>query len=146
MKLTARAIVPHGDDIFLCQNAGHERPFWCLPGGHLEEGETLGRCVKRELFEEFGIVPDVGDLLAIYESVQENEHFLEFYLHIQNGQDFRCIDPQKAARGDEIAAYAFFNHKTIGGMDLLPPVLKAFIPDIFARNFDMGIQYLSMHL
>jgi len=29
--------------------------FWALPGGHLEEGENIYKCLKREIREEFGI-------------------------------------------------------------------------------------------
>lgn len=29
---------------------------WAFPGGHLESGESITNCVKREIFEETGIV------------------------------------------------------------------------------------------
>lgn len=36
--------------------------FWELPGGKLEQGETLQECLKREMMEEMDLPLEVGDL------------------------------------------------------------------------------------
>ena len=36
-------------------NSSHGAGTWCFPGGHLEYGETLEKCVVREIKEECGL-------------------------------------------------------------------------------------------
>jgi ADP-ribose pyrophosphatase YjhB (NUDIX family) len=33
----------------------HKSDIWTLPGGHVDEGETLHQAMKREIKEEFNI-------------------------------------------------------------------------------------------
>jgi 8-oxo-dGTP diphosphatase len=53
----AEVLVRDGDDVLLVkqQKAGDPEPYWTLPGGLLEPGETPVEAVKRETFEEAGI-------------------------------------------------------------------------------------------
>lgn len=44
--------------VLLIRRGGHPyKDHWALPGGFLQEGETLEKCVFRELHEETGLVP-----------------------------------------------------------------------------------------
>lgn len=38
---------------------------WAIPGGHLEKGEKVENCAKRELKEEVGIEPTTINLLGV---------------------------------------------------------------------------------
>ncbi len=40
--------------------------LWCLPGGKMEPGETIGECCHREVLEETGLEVDTKRLVGVY--------------------------------------------------------------------------------
>ena len=69
------ALVERGEEILLVQHQAPRdpAPAWALPGGVVEEGETLLEALRRELCEEADIEEEaVGPLLYVCE-VQDEE-------------------------------------------------------------------------
>jgi 8-oxo-dGTP pyrophosphatase MutT (NUDIX family) len=56
--LLARAIIRDAGHILLVRARGQPHVF--LPGGHVEEGEGLAGCLRRELQEELGVTAHVN--------------------------------------------------------------------------------------
>jgi len=50
--------------VLLTRRADNGR--WCLPGGHLDYGETVEQCAVRETLEETGLIVEVERLTGIY--------------------------------------------------------------------------------
>jgi 8-oxo-dGTP diphosphatase len=47
----------NGQILILKRAMGAAKGAWSLPGGALDEGETIEECARRELLEETGLVP-----------------------------------------------------------------------------------------
>jgi 8-oxo-dGTP diphosphatase len=56
IKPTCGAVLRKGNKILLTKrNVSPYRDYWCLPGGHINWGERVGRAAKREVKEETGL-------------------------------------------------------------------------------------------
>lgn len=53
------------NSVLMVQN---ENEVWTLPGGAVEDNETLQQAVVREAFEETGLEVEVGNIVAINEA------------------------------------------------------------------------------
>ncbi len=62
----AAAVIRKNGKVLIAQRASgeHLETFWEFPGGKIEKGETPEQCLKRELFEEFGIDVKIGPFIA----------------------------------------------------------------------------------
>ncbi len=64
--------------VFLAKRHGsHGQDTWASAGGHLEMGETLEECARREAMEELGVT--VGDLrfLCVTNIIAYGKHYLD---------------------------------------------------------------------
>jgi 8-oxo-dGTP diphosphatase len=52
-RIRVAGLLVHEEHVLLVRHRAHD--FWLLPGGRLDDGESLHDCVERELREETGI-------------------------------------------------------------------------------------------
>lgn len=68
------------NEILLGERIGsHGEGLWCYPGGHLEWGEKIEECAKREVKEETGLDVDVQDVFAVTDDLHwldKNKHYI----------------------------------------------------------------------
>lgn len=93
---------------------------WCLPGGHLESGESVTEGIVREVKEETGLDVEVVRLTGVY----SNPHRL---LEYDDGHRFHVVALNFEVRivagslteSDETTAFGWFNGTEIGTLDLV---------------------------
>ncbi len=74
-KVRARAIIFVEDKIISMYREREDRAYYTFPGGGAEEGESEEACVKREVFEEFGLAVEPVKKVYSYENNLSVEHF-----------------------------------------------------------------------
>ena len=102
----------------------HTNEFWCTPGGGIDFGESLYEGLTREMIEETGVKPEIGNLLFIQQFMDGEREQLEFFFHIKNADDYETLDFENTTHGTiEVAEYGFVDPKTTN-------ILPAFLTEI----------------
>lgn len=99
--IRCRGVILYDEKLLLVTHP-HEPSRAVLPGGHLEWGEDVKECLKRELIEELGVEPKIGKLLYVNSLVGNNVHSIEFFFEVTNGSDYLSIDNESRSHGHEI--------------------------------------------
>ncbi len=82
-KLAVNAIVLKGkNEVLLAKRT--DNGLWCIPGGHVELGETLSEACLRELREETGLEAEVVRLVGVYSDPGNS-------LHIRQGPEWHTV-------------------------------------------------------
>lgn len=114
------------------------RIFYTIPGGGMEEGETEQECVKREVFEEFGLV--VEPIKKVY--VYENDISIEsFYLCEYVSGEFGSGQGEEFQPNRNRGIYipSLLDVEKIPELPLMPPeIAKALVEDIKKYGRKLG--------
>jgi 8-oxo-dGTP diphosphatase len=98
-KVGVGVLVLNGDRVLLGRRrSGHGQRTWQPPGGHLEHGESVEDCARREVREEAGLHlrdlargPYTNDYFA-----DEGRHYVSlFVIAAYDGGDPRPLEPDK---------------------------------------------------
>ncbi len=83
-RVAVSALIFDGGRILLALR--RDIDWWNLPGGGMEQGETVEEAVLREVREETGLQVAVERLVGVYSKPQKQEVVLTFRCRIEGGE------------------------------------------------------------
>jgi 8-oxo-dGTP diphosphatase len=120
--LSVKAVIVSSDDKILLLKRPREGR-WDLPGGGVDDGESLAEAIVREIQEETGLLTD--NALPIYTYLRavngKSEKLLQFVLTRVNAK----ASELNITLSDEHDCYAFFDHMEIRTLQIVPSYLEA---------------------
>lgn len=141
----ADVLLFRGSKLLILQRAGENMnytPDWCIPGGHVDEGEDFRTAAQRELFEETGIDVPEDTLMEVGVAKTKNAEIHYFMGHVDDESPaFVVVDGEEEIGSmwidpaTELDDYDFIfdmkdNIKKILGLEVRPNpveiVMKAF--------------------
>lgn len=93
-------IIVNDNKVLLLKRKGsHGEGSWAFIGGHLEFGETLESCAKREVKEEVGIriknLKPVGFTNDLFP--KENKHYVTLFVRAEPIGEPKNMEPEKSS-------------------------------------------------
>lgn len=119
-RLKARVAIEHDGQILCVLHAKPDQePFWCLPGGNVDDAESLSDAARRELLEEVGVTVELDGALLILDGPTVDAVEVIFRGTITKGS--AAIS---AASGDAYLADAKWFDRTALPADFRPASLR----------------------
>src|SRR3989338_3409870 len=101
--INCRAIILDEGKLLVVKHP-HNTSFAALPGGHLEWGEDIKECLRREIIEELGVNPEIGRLLYINNYMDADiKQEVQFFFEVTNSHEYKNIENIARTHAHEIA-------------------------------------------
>ena len=129
----ARAIIVRDGKFVSMYREKQGRIYYTFPGGGMEENESEEACVKREVFEEFGIIVEPIKKVYIYENKISKEHF---YLAKWLSGEFGSGKGEEFQENQNNGIYIpkLIEISDIPKLPLMPPEVASTFYDDYIRN------------
>lgn len=118
------------------RKGSHGEGTWSVPGGHLEFGETIEDCAKREVYEETGLVITDVTVAGITNDIfsEEEKHYITIWVISR----WKEGEPQ-IKEPDKLLDLAWYDFSTIPNNLFLP------WQNLFQSDFFIDIKALAVN-
>jgi 8-oxo-dGTP diphosphatase len=142
------AVVARDGALLLVRHQKPDRdPYWVLPGGRLEPGETIPECAEREILEETGLSASFCGVLYVSEFLSEGRHTVDITVRVApegDGEAELGSDPELAPDSEPtLRELRWVKAGELREIDLLPASIKARLLDDAAEGWPEGRIYLG---
>ncbi len=103
---------------------------WVMPGGKIDQGESILKALHREVMEEVGIEVRVDGLIDVFEHIgvgERGDHFIILYYRAHP------LSFELVPNGDEVTEALWVDHHKLPGYSLPPGtrhILSKLFPDL----------------
>lgn len=141
------AVVEREEALLLVRHEKPDRdPYWVLPGGRLEPGETIPECAERELLEETGLEGRFVNVLYVSEFLAEGRHTVDVTARVEvSSGEARLGNDPEVQEGSEstLRELRWVEMGELEEITLLPPWIKERILVDAARGWPADEVYLG---
>ncbi len=142
------AVVERAGALLLVRHGKPDRdPYWVLPGGRLEPGETIPECARREVAEETGLSARFSGVLYVGEFLREGRHTVDVTarMTLEDDAEARVGGDPEVAPGSEptLREVRWVGVEELREIELLPPSAKGRLLRDAASLWPAGEVYLG---
>jgi ADP-ribose pyrophosphatase YjhB (NUDIX family) len=124
------AVVARDGSLLLVRHQKPDRdPYWVLPGGRLEPGETIPECAEREISEETGLSARFSGVLYVSEFLREGRHTVDVTVRMtpEGDEEAELGSDPEVAPGSEptLRELRWVEADELREIELLPAWIKA---------------------
>lgn len=123
------AVISREGSLLLVRHQKPDRPpYWVLPGGRLEPGESIPECASREVLEETNLDATFSGVLYVNEFMREGRHTVDVTVRMSvegDGEAELGADPEVAPHSEPtLSELRWVALEELGELNLLPARLK----------------------
>jgi 8-oxo-dGTP diphosphatase len=142
------AVVARGGALLLVRHQKPDRnPYWVLPGGRLEPGETIPECAEREISEETGLLARFSGVLYVSEFLREGRHTVDVTVRMRPEGDMEAklgSDPEVAPGSEPtLRELRWVEVDELREIELLPAWIQARLLEDAANGWPADEVYLE---
>lgn len=123
------AVVEREGALLLVRHQKPDRdPYWVLPGGRLEPGETIPECASREVAEETGLNAGFSGILYVSEFLRGGRHTIDIVarMELEGNEEASLGSDPEVAPGTEptLTDLRWTSVEELREIQLLPASIK----------------------